>query len=1167
MDSTRLTGIIFPSAVATPLDWTELFIPCMSGVAWSVITVAPDAVDVLLQQAAPPDFVVVQAGGVAEVARLEPVRAAAPMACVIVVGSVGVEGEHIEAEVEQAAWAAGADEYLPQAEVTAYWLQHAIRRAVRLVGVIRDSTARREAEEALRISEENLRAAMQIAPVVLARVDRDLRYTWVHHPPQGFAVEEVLGRKMGEIAPAGQIHRVVDAVHHVLASGQRTQVEYFLELKDGRNHFESVVEPVRNAAGEVEGALVSSVDVTPHRRLIAALAANEERYRLLVNAISVATWETNAVGETVTLLPSWEAYTGQQWPDYTGFGWLAAYHPDDRAGLLAEWQVVLVTEGEYHVQARLWHAASAGYHYVEIHGVPIRNAEGVVDMWFGVTIDVHEQKLSEIALAARVEEMETLMDILPVGVFIATDPEVKQIVGNQRAHEILRQGQGANLAVDAPSAQHTLAFDAWINGRLAAPEELPIQYAARHGVEVRDVEVEYHFQGGSVICYYGAARPLFHATGTVRGAVGVFVDITERKRLERELENSRAQFLTFMNNLPMRAFIKDSAGRFRFVNHYMEESFNLPLSRWLAKTDREVFPNLEDASQWMAHDQEVLTSGQVTRFTETIVEDGEVRNFLSIKFPMQNSEGDSFVGGIAVDVTDQVRTEQALRASEERFQLAAKAATGMIYDWDAETGKIYRSDGLERLLGISPAEVAPEFEWWANRIHPEDRERFLRVRAEAYAGTVEKIEIEYRVRHADGHWVHVRDSSYLVRDDCDRVRRVVGSSADITAHKELEQELERRVAARTTELAQANALLRQVLDTLPVGVWIYDEKGELLHGNPEGERIWGHKGYTGIRDAHLYRAWRPETGEPLLPEQWSGVRAVQYGETTLDEILEIESLDGVRRIMLTSAIPLLAPDKTLIGAIVVNQDISQRHQLEVELHEVQRRLEEGREAERVYLARELHDLPMQELHTAGFALYSLKQLMAQLRDLEEGEHLATIHALAGQVKELADLVDERLQTANRMLRELCNELRPPILESFGLSAAIEAHAQVFQIRQPALEVRLELVQSHLGLPDWVGLALFRIYQQALDNIVQHAQASHIFVGLTLAGTLLVLEVRDNGRGFVVPARWVELARANHLGIIGAVERASHIGGRYEVISAPGKGTTVRVTLPLSQEWE
>ena len=369
----------------------------------------------------------------------------------------------------------------------------------------------------------------------------------------------------------------------------------------------------------------------------------------------------------------------------------------------------------------------------------------------------------------------------------------------------------------------------------------------------------------------------------------------------------------------------------------------------------------------------------------------------------------------------------------------------------------------------------------------------------------------------------------------------------------------------TTELVQANALLHQVMDTLPVGVWIMDREGKTVHGNREGQRIWVGNLDVELDETYDYRGWRPESGEPIRPDEWSGVRAARTGEATLDELLEIEALDGTRRMLLSSAIPMRNAQQELAGAIVVNQDITHRWQMEIELQEVRRRLEEGREEERVYLARELHDVPMQELHAADFAWERLKSILALLATGEISQEADSDQvSLIQEAQQLGAAIGKHIYNANRVLRELCNELRPPILESFGLSAAVEAHAHIFQERYQDLVVHLDLVKDNLMLPDWVGLALFRIYQQALDNVVQHAQASQVFVRLYTTPGQLVLEVRDDGRGFVVPPRWVELARANHLGIIGAIERANHIGGSYKITSAPENGTTVQVTLPLDK---
>jgi signal transduction histidine kinase len=99
------------------------------------------------------------------------------------------------------------------------------------------------------------------------------------------------------------------------------------------------------------------------------------------------------------------------------------------------------------------------------------------------------------------------------------------------------------------------------------------------------------------------------------------------------------------------------------------------------------------------------------------------------------------------------------------------------------------------------------------------------------------------------------------------------------------------------------------------------------------------------------------------------------------------------------------------------------------------------------------------------------------------------------------------------------------------------------------------------LPEEMVLALYRIGQQALYNVVTHAQAKHVWVRLLRDSSNLILEIADDGRGFEVPKQWVELARKRHLGIVGMVERAQALDGQLEITSAPGRGTQVRAIIP------
>jgi signal transduction histidine kinase len=122
-----------------------------------------------------------------------------------------------------------------------------------------------------------------------------------------------------------------------------------------------------------------------------------------------------------------------------------------------------------------------------------------------------------------------------------------------------------------------------------------------------------------------------------------------------------------------------------------------------------------------------------------------------------------------------------------------------------------------------------------------------------------------------------------------------------------------------------------VLEILPVGVWVMDKTPQVILGNPESQRIWADARYVEMQHGDQYFAWRVDTGAWLSAEEWAGRLAITRGQTTLNEELEIETFDGDRRSILNSAIPLVIEGEGLVGAIVVNQDITRRKQNEEEL--------------------------------------------------------------------------------------------------------------------------------------------------------------------------------------------------------------------------------------------
>ena len=150
---------------------------------------------------------------------------------------------------------------------------------------------------------------------------------------------------------------------------------------------------------------------------------------------------------------------------------------------------------------------------------------------------------------------------------------------------------------------------------------------------------------------------------------------------------------------------------------------------------------------------------------------------------------------------------------------------------------------------------------------------------------------------------------------------MVGIAAvDVTAHREALE------AVQSSE-----SLLSQVLDTLPVGVWIQDATGRITKGNQAGVNIWSGARYVGPENFGEYQGWWTETGERIAPEEWAAARTITRGETCLNEHVTIQCFDGMRKDILNSAVPLRDVAGRIVGGIIVNEDVTDRRHADIEV--------------------------------------------------------------------------------------------------------------------------------------------------------------------------------------------------------------------------------------------
>lgn len=217
-----------------------------------------------------------------------------------------------------------------------------------------------------------------------------------------------------------------------------------------------------------------------------------------------------------------------------------------------------------------------------------------------------------------------------------------------------------------------------------------------------------------------------------------------------------------------------------------------------------------------------------------------------------------------------------------------------------------------------------------------------------------------------------------------------------------------------------------------------------------------------------------------------------------------------------------------------------------ELRRLTRQVVLAQEAERTRLSRELHDEIGQALTAVNF-------------NLQAFQHFVTDPAVAAHLQDSLNIIEGTLQ----QVRDLSLDLHPSILDDLGLVAALQWYIER-QAERSGLTIELVTVPAEIELPEDLKTTCFRIVQEALTNILRHAQAKEVQVELRQRGAELQLVIRDDGIGFDVPAARQLAARGASLGLLGMQERVLLLKGELEIKSARGKGTLIRARFPIAR---
>jgi PAS domain S-box-containing protein len=468
------------------------------------------------------------------------------------------------------------------------------------------------------------------------------------------------------------------------------------------------------------------------------------------------------------------------------------------------------------------------------------------------------------------------------------------------------------------------------------------------------------------------------------------------------------------------------------------------------------------------------------------------------------------------------KAEAAVLKSEKRYQTLTEVSPVGIFHTDAFGHTTYVNPRWSEISGLSQQKALGN--GWLEAVHKDDK--ILLAEGWTAAALHHQISIsEYRFVRPDGSIAWVIGQAIPEKNLKDEIIGYVGTITDITERKKAELELSR----------------------------VYKEKETILNRINDGmvslDNEWR---YTFLNDAAL--ATHPMGREEIIGKTLWEVHPDMVGTKFSEKyhlalhtqkVQEIEDYYPHMDIWFSVKVYPSAD-----GLTIFYTDITERKRIETEIIKTSRQLQELtthlqsiREEERKRIGREIHD----EL---GQQLTAIKMDIAWINK----KTLASEQIVKDKLANVIQLLD----SSNQAIRRILNELRPAVLDEHGLLDAIAWHNKQF-MESTGIAIELVADTNEIKIKEQIATCVFRVYQEALTNIVRHAQANKVVTSIRMTDKNIIVSIEDNGKGFDA---FVEQP-VGSFGILGMRERVRALGGSFTLTANIGTGTKINISLPLN----
>ncbi len=547
--------------------------------------------------------------------------------------------------------------------------------------------------------------------------------------------------------------------------------------------------------------------------------------------------------------------------------------------------------------------------WVESTKVPLFNLNGELIGLVGVTRDITERKERERLLRESQKMLQLVLDTIPVRVYWKDRNSV--VVGCNR---LFAQDGGFETAHDLLTTPNTVLKTLAAEEASFRADEIMIMET---GIPKLDFEETLSVRGHESLVIQSSKLPLRNEEGDIIGILGIYSDISERKAQERQLR----YFGSLQESVVDAVIVTDTELHIQSWNRGAEHIYGWKADEVIGKVAPDVLHIRSSSTQKLdSLGQTLIEKGFVQQETVQQHKDG-TDIFIFGSATLLTDEKGIGVGIISVnrDISELKEAERQLRfdASIQANMSDAVIVTDMefrIQSWNKSAETIYGWTADEA-IGKTARILQTHFE------SPEFYNELTR-----NLFTNGRWQDEFIQRRKDGSEINIQSSTSVLKDESGTAIGVVAVNRDVTERKRVQE-----------ALRQSEELVRTVLNIMPVGVWTIDEKGMINFGNSAAQQIWAGAEYIGQDKYDVFKAWWADTGKLLEPDEWSAARAMVSGEAVLNDELEIEAFDGTHKFMLNSAVPLRDNAQKIIGAVVINQEITERKQIEQALRESENR--------------------------------------------------------------------------------------------------------------------------------------------------------------------------------------------------------------------------------------